>query len=346
MKQVNSIKIAIHHSPSSFSDQWIEYCKNNNVQYRIVNCYGNDIIKQLKDCGGLMWHWHHYDAKAVLFARQLIYSLEMMGLKVFPDSNTCWHFDDKVGQKYLLEAVDAPFVSSYIFYDKHETMEWIAQTDFPKVFKLRGGGGSSNVRLVRTKQQAIKLCEQAFGKGFKPVAGYFSDYKSRVRKINNMSVLMEKLKKLPLNLYHIYTANRLMQREKGYIYFQDFVPRNEFDTRIIVIGDKAFGIRRYVRKNDFRASGSGLIEYEKKFIDERCVLEVFKLSEKLKTQSLACDCLVQNNEIKIVEISYAYMGRAYDKCVGYWDRNMNWHSGHFKVEDLIIEMFINELRAK
>ena len=28
----------------------------------------------------------------------------VFGIKVFPDSNTAWHFDDKVGQKYLLEA--------------------------------------------------------------------------------------------------------------------------------------------------------------------------------------------------------------------------------------------------
>jgi glycosyltransferase involved in cell wall biosynthesis len=33
--------------------------------------------------------------------------------------------------------------------------------------------------------------------------------------------------------------------------------------QIIVIGDKAFGIKRMIRENDFRAPGSGMIKYEK-----------------------------------------------------------------------------------
>lgn len=335
--------IAIHSRAGSYSDRWVEYFRENNIQYKTVNCYSSDIIDRLKDCDALMWHWNQYDCKAVLFARQLIYSLERMGLKVFPDRNTCWHFDDKVGQKYLLEAVDAPLVPTYVFYDKQEAMDWIADADFPKVFKLRGGSASANVRLVKNREDAEKLCRQAFGKGFKPVAGYFSDYKTKTRKLKGVSDLIEKLKRLPGSLFEIYNANIVMQREKGYIYFQDFIPDNEYDTRIVVVGDKAFGLIRYSRNNDFRASGSGAIEYKRDSIDERCVLSAFRLSEKLKTQSLACDFVFNDNELQLLEISYAYSARAYDKCVGYWDRDMNWHQGYFKVEDLIMEMFIESL---
>ena len=48
-----------------------------------------------------------------------------MGTPVFPNYNTSWHFDDKVGQKYFLEAIDAPLVPSHIFYSKKEALEWI-----------------------------------------------------------------------------------------------------------------------------------------------------------------------------------------------------------------------------
>lgn len=336
--------IAIHESAGSYSDRWIEYCRENSIQYKIVNCYRGDIIEQLRDCDALMWHWNQYDHKAVLFARQLIYSVEEMGLKVFPDSNTCWHFDDKVGQKYLLEAVNAPLVQSYIFYDKQEAMNWISHAEFPKVFKLRGGSASANVRLVKNRKQARAICRQAFGKGFKPVSGYFSDFRTKTRRVKKVSDLIEKLKRLPHSLSRIYTANMFMNREKGYLYFQDFIPDNEYDTRIVVIGDKALGLVRRTRKNDFRASGSGAIEYEKESIDERFVTSAFRLSEKLQTQSLACDFVFNEGEVQLLEISYAYAARAYDKCVGFWDREMNWHQGHFKVEDLIMEMFIESLQ--
>ena len=96
----------------------------------------------MDDCDALMWHHFQTNPKAILFAKQLLFALEQSGKKVFPDFRTGWHFDDKLGQKYLLEAIDAPLVPSYVFYDKKEALEWVQKTDFPKVFKLRGGAGS------------------------------------------------------------------------------------------------------------------------------------------------------------------------------------------------------------
>ncbi len=77
------MKIAIHNRKSSFSEHWIVYCEQNNINYKIVNCYDSNIITQLEDCDGLMWHWAQWDSKAIIFARQLTYALEQMGKKVF-----------------------------------------------------------------------------------------------------------------------------------------------------------------------------------------------------------------------------------------------------------------------
>src|SRR5690606_25942573 len=145
------MKIAIHHRPGSFSDRWIEYCKQQGIEYKIVNCYDSNIIEQLKDCDALMWHHHHGNVKDVIAADKILFALEHAGVKVFPDFKTSWHFDDKVAQKYLLEAIGAPMVPSYVFYDKKEAIEWANKTTYPKVFKLKGGAGSANVKLVRTK---------------------------------------------------------------------------------------------------------------------------------------------------------------------------------------------------
>src|ERR1035437_202885 len=131
------MKIAIHNHPGSFSDRWIKYCDEKGIEYKIVDCYRSDIIEQLNDCDALLWHFHHASAKDSLFAKQLLYSVQASGKKVFPDFNTVWHFDDKVGQKYLLEAINAPLVPSYVFYSSHDALEWVDKTSFPKVFKLR-----------------------------------------------------------------------------------------------------------------------------------------------------------------------------------------------------------------
>lgn len=77
------MKIAIHHTPHSFSERWIEYCKEKGIPYKIVNAYDSDIVKQVEDCDSFMWHHHHANYKDVLFAKQLLYSLETGGEESF-----------------------------------------------------------------------------------------------------------------------------------------------------------------------------------------------------------------------------------------------------------------------
>ena len=160
------MKIAIHERSGSFSDRWIEHCKKNKIPFKLVNAYDNDIINQIHDCSHFIWHFFHNDYRDMLFAKELIKSIELKNIKVFPNSDTCWFFDDKVGQKYLLESVQAPLVKTYVFYNKFDAIRWINSVDFPKIFKLRVGAGSLNVFMVKTKKHAIRLVKKAFSKGF------------------------------------------------------------------------------------------------------------------------------------------------------------------------------------
>ena len=127
------MKIAIHKQNSGFCDRWIKYCNNNNVNYKLVNAYDSDIVMQLDDCDTFMWHHDHADYRDVLFGKQLLYSIQTTGKKVFPDFNTGWHFDDKVAQKYLLEAIGAPLVPSFVFYDRKEALNWAASQNIKLV---------------------------------------------------------------------------------------------------------------------------------------------------------------------------------------------------------------------
>jgi glutathione synthase/RimK-type ligase-like ATP-grasp enzyme len=337
------MKIAIHHNEGSFSERWIAYCEKNKIDYKIINCYDSDIVKQLEDCDGLMWHHHQSNYKDVLFAKQLLYSLKIGGKRVFPDFNTCWHFDDKVGQKYLLEYINAPLVPSYVFYTKKEALDWIESTTFPKVFKLRGGAGSANVKLAKTKKQAKKFVKKAFWQGF-PQFDRWNNFMEKLRKYKEGKDTLLGICKGIGRLFITTEFDKMRGREKGYIYFQDFMPDNKFDIRVVVIGNKAFALKRLVRRNDFRASGGGSIIYHKEEIDERCVKIAFEVNEKVKSQSIAYDFVFdRQNKPLVVEISYAYIASAYDMCEGYWDREMNWHEGqNFDFCGWMVEYLIAE----
>lgn len=340
------MKLAIHHFRGSFSDRWIAYCEENGIEFKVVDCFKSDILSQMADCDGLMWHWSQEDPKARLFAKQLTIAIENMGKKVFPDHNTVWHFDDKVGQKYLLEALEVPMVPSHVFYSKPEALIWSQKTDFPKVFKLRGGAGSINVKLVRTRVQASKLIKKAFGRGF-GASGRWSLFMNRIwhfRKDKNMVTFLGLFKGVA-RLFLTTDLEKMEGREKGYAYFQDFIPNNRSDIRVIVIGqNKAFAIERMVRKGDFRASGSGIIHYlDNDTIDKELLNTAFETSRKMKAQSLALDFVYRDGTPLIVEVSYGFAIQAYDSCKGYWDDQMNWYPGPFNPQKFMIRHLIENL---
>ncbi|SDC95819.1 ATP-grasp domain-containing protein [Niabella drilacis] len=336
--------VAIVDTKGRFSDRWIEYCKSRNIAYKIVNPYANNIIEELSECTIFLWHWHHADYKDQLFARQLLYALEQKEISVFPDFKTMWHFDDKLGQKYLLESIDAPLVKSYIFYSKEEAVQWTTATRFPVVFKLRGGAGSINVKLVHNKYQALGLIRKAFGKGF-PLYNQTAIFNDTVSQFKKAKTVKNILRMLKWGGYVLFPPKsyRLFPKQKGYVYFQEFIPNNTFDIRIIVIDKKAFAIKRHTRKGDFRASGSGSISYAAKDIDIRCVQIGLEAAKKLHTQCVAYDFVFnEQNEPLIVEISYGFTMEAYDSCEGFWDRHLNWHPGRFNPQAWIIEALLKK----
>lgn len=339
------MKIAIHDFAGSFSDRWVKYCIDNQVPYKLVNCYESDIIKQLDNCNGLMFMWGHNDYKAQLFARQLTLSLEKIGIKVFPDVNTSWHYDDKLGQKYLLEAIGAPLVKSHVFYSKIDALNWIEHASFPKVFKLRGGAGSINVSLVKTKYKAKHLVNKAFGNGFSHINS-FNRLKFSIlnlQKEKNFAGFISVIKSWA-RFFIPTEIERFSPTEKGYIYFQDFIPETLFDTRLVVIGNRCFGARRYCRKGDFRASGGDLSSFEPELIDIECIKIAFDVSKKLSAQSLAFDFINDKGENRIIEISYSFPPNiANTGCKGYWDKNLIWHNEPVNVEYFMIEDFLEEL---
>lgn len=333
------MKIAIHHRSRSFSERWIAYCERENIPYKIVDAFRSDIIDQMKECDALLWHHHHGHFKDVLAARKILFALEHAGVKVFPDFHTGWHFDDKLAQKYLLEAIGAPLVHSHVFYDKEEALKWTKNTDYPKVFKLKGGAGSANVKLVRNRRQAKKLIRKAFGRGF-PQFDRWGNLRERIRRYRDGQGSLMGIAKGLGRLVIPTQYSKLQNREKGYIYFQDFIPDNHYDTRVVVVGNKAVAEKRMIRKNDFRASGSGQFSFED--INKEMIKISFGVSHKLQSQSMAFDFIEdQIGNPLIVEMSYGFGTEGIIQSSGYWDSHLQWHEEKITLQEWIIENIIN-----
>ena len=341
------MKIAIHHRKTSYSEHWIEYCKKHNIQYKIVDAYANDILEQVSDCDAFMWHHHFHQYKDYLFAKQLIYVIEkQMGKITFPNIDTCWHYDDKVGQKYLLEAIGAPIIPTYIFYSKQEALDWVQQTSFPKIFKLRSGASSENVQFVRNQMQAKSLIGQAFRAGYEQynrihgIREQWSKYK------NSNGAFLDLLRSFK-RLFVSTEFSKMHSKEIGYAYFQDYMPDNDSDTRVFLIGNRAVAKKRMNKPHDFRASGSDFQIFDKEHVDIRCVEIAFEVNKELRMQSVAFDFIYNENKKPVIaEISYC-SGKRNKDYPGYWTDDMQWHNcANINICDWIIEDVIDNVTKR
>lgn len=331
--------LAIHNSKGFFTERWIAYCEREHIPYRLVNCHRSDVIDQVRGCAAVLYNHHQGNPVDLLMAKPLLFALEHAGIPVFPDFKTNWHFDDKVGQKYLFEALDVKErIPTWIFYSESEALAWTESVPFPKVFKLSSGAGSQHVRLVRNAGHAKALIRQAFGRGFPRYAGW-DNLRERYRKFRlGKSSALDVLKGL-VRLVWAPRYARLLGRVRGYVYFQEFLPGNPFDIRVIVIGDRAFALKRLVREGDFRASGSGSFKVGREEFREDTIQLAFDLNQRLNAQCVAYDFVFdQKNKPRVVEINYGFWPGGYDNCPGYWDRNLNWHEGLFDPYGWMVEM--------
>lgn len=340
------MKIAIIDSGGLYTSRWIEYCKENKYIFKVVKSTINDLITEVEDFDIIMWHYDHRNNDNI-FAKQVCFALEQSGKIVFPNFKTGWHFDDKLGEKYLFEALDIKSAPAFAFFNKKEAINWANMTTYPKVFKLRGGAGSSNVYLARSKRQAINFINKAFGRGFKPFNnwGNFRD-KIRLYKSGTGSLIL--LAKAFGRIFVTPVNYKALSIQKQYAYFQEFIPNDGYDMRVEIIGDKAIACVRFARKNDFRASGGHLNFPNHKYITSDVIKFAFDVVDKIGSQSCAMDIVrnKNNNDLFLIETSYCFGIDEDEFDNGYWDREGKLHDIKINGLDLIIDMAVSDFKKK
>ena len=327
------MKVAIHkdyYKINQFNDKYLQILEYNGIDYQVVDINEDDFWRKIEGADLFIYRWFHFDNDRMLSRAVMPVIENTLGIKTFPDMNTSWHFDDKIKQYYLLKQNGFPYTDSWIFWQKEPALNWLKTTEFPVIFKLKGGAGSSNVIKVDNKKTAEKLIGIMFGKGV--ISGRIpisnSIYKSDIK--TNLKYSLRSLLKKIIRIIEGADTTPMWRKHKNYVMFQKYLPKNDFDTRITVIGNRAFGFRRINRTNDFRASGSGKLDHDRTKIDLKFVELAFEISKKLKFQSMAYDFLYnEQGGIEICEISYSFQDKAVYNCPGYWDEQLSWHEGHY-----------------
>jgi glutathione synthase/RimK-type ligase-like ATP-grasp enzyme len=331
------MKVGIHKnikgSIQPFSKGYIDILTHNNITVQIMDIANKEFWQQFAELDAFIFQVGQSSDMLQISGSFMPILQHFSQTPIFPNFQSLWHFDDKVKQHYLACFYNLDFVKSWVFWDEQQALCWAGECEYPIVFKLKGGAGSSNVIMVRGKHEMNAIIRRAFRAGIK------NGSLGKTRKVSSLTLKKSILKSMGSVRRMLTGADRSIywRLNKNYVYVQKFLPYNGFDTRVTVIGDKAFAYRRFNRKGDFRASGSGKNYYDSNSIDLDMVRIALDTSQKCGFQSMAYDFLYEENIPRICEISYTYVDKYIYNCPGYWDYDLIWHSGHYMPQLFILQ---------
>ena len=260
--------------------------------------------------------------------------------RMMPNYATIWHFENKIAQSYLMQNQGIPTPKTLASFDYHDAVSLLQKERFPLVFKEPHGAGSSNVKLVASMREAKSDLARIFSHQLwmesKARAG------SGARALSGNAVQRWLWNKI---------FDRVLRRERlPAVYWQEFIPGNDADLRITAIGDRyAFGFWRKNRPGDFRASGSGLIDYVRP-VPEEAVSLCLSINKKLKFDSMAYDILIRGKEFLITEISCGYLDTAIYNTPGHYrveaDGRLSFNTGHVWPQELWVDWMLERMERQ
>lgn len=340
------VKSDFHENHSgSWGNEWINLCRELNLNHEVVDWRKFGAFDILKRCDLVLWHFSHYSADEMKFARPILTALRAGGTRVFPDLPDSLHFDDKIAQAYLLDALGIPTPKNQVFHSLSSLNEWsLREGKYPIVAKLRTGSGSANVVLIRSERELKNYGAKMFGAGLSGRPNTLLKVSSNLASAANWSEVIKRAKRAPEFLFTWQQASKL-PRESGYVYLQDFISDVVNDLKVVVVGDRLSFIGRHVRSGDFRASGGGSLFYDRDLVTPQVIQVAFDAAEKLGSDCTGLDIVVnpKDGQPLVLEVSYGFSHSALMQAQGYFDRAGRWHDKPLNAPRYLLEKLIGTL---
>lgn len=313
---------------TSYSEKFLKILNLNNVPNKLIDPNSKLLLNDLKECSHLIFHHSQGDTDLRIYETLYNIAHKVYGIKCLPDYNSYWQYEDKIKEYYLLKSYDFPIVDSWVFWNCEKADAFLEEASYPIIAKLPKGAASSNVVLVKSPEEGRAIDKQVFTKGVKYGKLNNKTNLSSIWKAGVYKYTKKSLRSLLINAGIITDKSFFpeWQIQKDAILYQKFLPNNAYDQRVVIIGNRAFGAKRFVRKNDFRASGSHHDDLDPKNIDLRCVEIAFSISKKLNFKAMGYDFIYDENKQPFVnEFGYCFADYVVRKSPGYWDDQLVWH---------------------
>lgn len=234
------------------------------------------------------------------YIEDILLGLRMNGAILLPDFNLFRAHHNKMFMEIYRKSLGNEYntVKSFSFYGLNDFIKKSNLIkNYPIVIKTSEGSSSAGVYIARDRDEARKIVRK------KSKIIYYSaiyDPYIKLKEIVKNDLMRLGIKKRELS--------KIPPREK--MIAQTFIGNLRCDYKVLVFGTKYYVLRRKVRDNDFRASGSGKFEYPLDLDDELVsILNYTKeLYGKLNVPLLSADIAYDGEFCYLIEFQCVNFG--------------------------------------
>lgn len=262
------------------------------------------------------------------YIEDILLRLRMDGAILLPKFELFRAHHNKVFMELYRTTMTEEFntIESECFYGLDDFAKNVAgNIKFPLVLKTAAGSGSAGVSIAGDMKSAESKI-QAMSKQL-----YYDHENSRKKKLRHF------FGKIRMNIFKQEYIDPPVMKKK--MLAQTYIQGLDCDYKVLVFGEKYYMLRRGVRENDFRASGSGKFEFPDKLgtLEEKVLGYAARAYELIDTPLLSIDIAYDGKECHMLEFQCVNFGPytlQYSKSYFSRDENGVWmkHTGESNLE--------------
>ncbi|WP_256003247.1 ATP-grasp domain-containing protein [Pedobacter deserti] len=205
-------------------------------------------------------------------------------VNLIPSLDMFLSYGNKGYQELLRKKLKLGNLSGHYFGDITDLQD--KHLVFPSVIKLPYGSGSRQVGLVNNLAEIRKFVDL---------------HKGSVTSVKQLRFYLSRFVK------SLYKGESDLENYNNHYYLnrtpfilQEYIPGLQHDFKVLVFGERYFVLKRYVRDNDFRASGSGKFHFETP--DEALLNYAKEVFEKLDVPFISLDIAQDDKKCYLIEL--------------------------------------------
>lgn len=266
--------------------------------YNVENYEYQEIInKNIEIKDSIVFYSFSQRENVRAYIKDIIHHLSNYNNLIVPSYDFLLCHENKGYQELLKKRLGITSLDCIYFSDKDEIDK--TKINFPVVLKKIDGSNGKNVYLVNDQEELNKKLK----------------YFEHTANLKKFDLFRRKYlrKKKSYKEYPNYSNKRDYEEYKDYIIqrdnfvLQEFIPNLEYDFRVLVIHDKYFVTRRFVKEGDFRASGAKKFDFS--FEVDLSLLNYSKeIYNKFDTPFLSMDICKSGDKYYLIEYQAIHFG--------------------------------------